>query len=652
MITRGIFYIKQEQLPDGSFLSLSSVVENDFSSATTYSTTFFTATILSCLTSFATISSLSPETREILSEVRKRGAQFLLSQKSGQWSFNYWAREAKERNTMPYPDDLDDTFAALAALAQYDRETINGPVLASIVKILTATEVREGGPYRTWLVPPDSATVWLDVDLVVNSTIGYFLSLLDVRLPKLERFVEDAIRESHITSPYYPDMCQVAYFISRFYRGNEKERFVNMLVAHLKIHGTEITPLECAMSITALVNLGFVKKIASNDISFLEESIKRDGLRPYAFCIDPARNKQKSYAGSSALTAAFCIEALAKYFEASRTEVLNVNSSLEHTSTHEHIRDIARSECLGVPQELRSIALKQIDKMSDPKITALSYEFKNSLGKKGESVPVQIVESLALGSLYGWMAYTIYDDFLDDESDPILLSSANFFLRRLVNIYKALDNNIPGSWGVFMSVMDVIDNANTWEQVHCRIPLEQRNYLPDHVPSFGSYENLADRSFGHALGSLTELFSIGYTEDSEEYKALAFLLRHYLIARQLHDDAHDWAEDLMSGRINSVAALLIPRWKNAPANENQSDSLANLLPHLRKFFWTTIIDEVVDAISKQIAAAREAREKSDLLRKSFFMENYLTALERTAQGTLEERDKMLRFLESYKLETL
>ena len=37
-----------------------------------------------------------------------------------------WDRKTKEHVTMPYPDDLDDTFAALAALQQYDPRIIGG----------------------------------------------------------------------------------------------------------------------------------------------------------------------------------------------------------------------------------------------------------------------------------------------------------------------------------------------------------------------------------------------------------------------------------------------------------------------------------------------------------------------------------------------
>ena len=64
---------------------------------------------------------------------------------------------------------------------------------AKVTEILLSTETTVGGPYRTWLVPPDSEPVWLDVDIAVNSNVAYFLTLLAVTLPKLSRFIDDAI---------------------------------------------------------------------------------------------------------------------------------------------------------------------------------------------------------------------------------------------------------------------------------------------------------------------------------------------------------------------------------------------------------------------------------------------------------------------------
>ena len=158
-------------------------------------------------------------------DIKNAAANFLLGQKSERWSFNYLARGATRENAglphpayPPYPDDMDDTFAALSALVRYDAGVIDGHAAAAIAKLLIAREAREGGPYRTWLIGDDAAAAWQDVDLVVNSTIGYFLSLIGVRLSRLEDFIDNAVRENRLSSPYYPGTFHVGYFLSRFYK--------------------------------------------------------------------------------------------------------------------------------------------------------------------------------------------------------------------------------------------------------------------------------------------------------------------------------------------------------------------------------------------------------------------------------------------------
>src|SRR4030095_7089120 len=108
-----------------------------------------------------------------LAYLQNKIAKFLLLHKSEFWSWNYWQRNSHEAKELPYPDDLDVTFCALAALSHYDKKLISGDVFAYIVQLLTATEKKEGGPYRTWLVAKNAPAVWRDVDLAVNSNIAY-----------------------------------------------------------------------------------------------------------------------------------------------------------------------------------------------------------------------------------------------------------------------------------------------------------------------------------------------------------------------------------------------------------------------------------------------------------------------------------------------
>jgi hypothetical protein len=650
IVKYGITLVKNTQREDGSFTSLSRFERDDFLKASSYITTFFASTILSCLSSLGKISGIEAGISADLKNIQKRAAKFLLDEMNPGGSWNYWSRTAKEWKTMPYPDDLDDTFAALAALQQYDPKLIDGKVLASVAKLLTALEVRVGGPYRTWLVDTNSDEKWKDVDIVANSTIAYFLLLMDVRLPNLDRFMDEAIRENNLVSPYYPGLCQVAYFVARAYRGKHKEILAGLILAHLEKHGPEITPLERAMAITSLVNLGFAEKIPGRELENLSERIKKEGFKPYAFCIDPLRDGKTSYAGASALTAAFCVEAFAKYSKekhAAEPASDKTAAMSDRTLFFEKIKTAAKRECETSGKCLGKIALKKIEAVTDEKIILLAKDFQQSLGKRGSSIPAETIERLSLANLYGWLAYAIYDDFLDDEGNPLLLSAANLFSRKLAEQYAALDKSIFGATALLLSIMDEIDEANMWEQINCRIPKDKKGCLPKNLPSFGNYDNLASRSIGHALGPLTILLSLGHERGSKEFLAAESFFRHYLIARQLHDDAHDWADDLMRGRITSVGTLILEKYKP----ESHSSLVADNLPALKKFFWTKTIDDTVAAITSHIAAAHHALEISGVVHPTF-METALLSLERGAQKALSERDEALKFLEEYRTTTL
>jgi hypothetical protein len=311
---------------------------------------------------------------------------------------------------------------------------------------------------------------------------------------------------------------------------------------------------------------------------------------------------------------------------------------------------MARLSCRVLSPDLRVATLAQIEKTSDERITMLAYEFRDMLYKNGVLIPCEIVEQLSLANLYGWMAYEIYDDVLDGEDqcgdDPLLLPCANFFLRSLSKIYASIDALIPGARSLFDGTMNCIDGANVWEQRYCRDAAQRT------LPRFGDHQTLADRSVGHIMGPLAELLHAGYMPNSREYKNVELFFRHYLIARQLHDDAHDWADDLSRDRVNSIGTLVLRRFKEKypdTHNDRPPVALLNILPELRKIFWEEIIDDASEMIRSHITTARDARERSIILADTDFMECALRNLESGARRAIKERDKALVFLNDYKM---
>lgn len=233
------------------------------------------------------------------------------------------------------------------------------------------------------------------------------------------------------------------------------------------------------------------------------------------------------------------------------------------------------------------------------------------------------------------MAYTIYDDILDNEGRHETLPCANFFLRKLAGIYGDISANVPEAKILSDNVMEVMDEANIQEQRQYRVGMQMTE---DHT-------NLADRSIGHALGPLTMLLSVGYGINSPEHNNILTLFRHYLIARQLHDDAHDWEDDLSRGYINSTSAMIKEQFREEYSGEDET------IHQLRKIFWESTINEIDELILFHITAAREARSKSELLIDTNFMENTLGKLEMVARNTVREHEKTVEFLAYYRTDS-
>src|SRR5438876_3918375 len=149
---------------------------------------------------------------------------------------------------MPYPDDLDDTFCALSALRLHDPDLVNEAALGRVVHLLVALETQVGGPYRTWIAPEDAPAVWRDVDLAVNANIAYFLRLTGTTLPGLTAIMEQGIMAKTLSSPYYPSLYPVAYFVARAYQGPEGVALANQLRS-LQKNDHWGTPLQTALAL-------------------------------------------------------------------------------------------------------------------------------------------------------------------------------------------------------------------------------------------------------------------------------------------------------------------------------------------------------------------------------------------------------------------
>ena len=604
-IDRAISFIENQQKKDGSFWSWSSPNKNNFDEAKKYNSIFPSALILSCLDSI-----------EKSEKIKKGLVDFLLSQKSDYWSFNYWKREAKENKTMPYPDDLDDTFCALSGIYKYDSKLIDGAAMAKIVTLLTAVEKKEGGPYKTWLVSESVDEVWKDVDLAVNSNVGYFLSLQEIELENINKLIKLAIEKENLNSPYYPSIYPVVYFISRFFSCKAECKKLVKIILSKKNDDNWGNQLDTALVVSTLLNLEVDLKILWPSINYLIKNQKKNGSwKISAFCIDPAINRKTYYAGSPALTTAFCVEALNKYF------LKTINKP---NQKKDKMADEIHQEILQMAYNRTKFLSKIPEKNCKKSVTLLPYIFCKSLGKNGKKISKKLIIQCGLANLYGWIAYTIYDDFLDGEGDKKILSMANVCLRELALIYNSI---LPKTnfADVFNKTMDEMDGANYWEIINC--------YNDKKLPNYGDYSQLAKKSLGHALGPIAILYSLGFDKNSPEVKNIWNFFKHYLVARQLNDDAHDWEDDLKKGFINPVTVEIFKK----TANKND----------FKEIFWKEVLTEVSNIILENINKSRKNISKIKLIEKPNLILSVLTNPEQSVKQAIKEQTEHNKVYSEY-----
>lgn len=580
------------------------------------------------------------------------GLKFLISQKSDHWSFNYWDRYSLATTAQPYPDDLDDTALALAVCTIYKKEIIDGTVLAHLVQLLTQTEEQPGGPYTTWLVGPGAPSVWRDVDVAVNSNLQFLLALHNISLPHLTEFLDQTIQTNAFSSQYYHSWYPIVYFLARQYHGQKREQLVAHILSKRGNNFVWENPLATALMISSLITLQVEKTIIEPSVEALSSLEIQELTAPYPFVIEKIIAREPYYSGSTAWTIAACIEAFSSYQHYTKHlthknngQEINDTPSVFYNSIVSHISE----RCNTLDTELRQYTTQLlqliIKKDADKQIGLLPYYTWRSFHK--EATPPELLRDLGIANMYGWMAYRVYDDFFDDEGSAQFLSVANLCLRECVSIYHSLLTSDEEKM-FFQQLMDRIDAANTWEVTHCRAKTQETQLTITTLPNYEHYSRLADRSIGHALGPITILLKDGHAPDSTAIKTILTFFEHYIIARQLNDDMHDWEEDFRKGHINSIVAVLLKKWqtKNQKTFPFSFDTTTDLKVIQHIFWHETVLDFAHDC-EQHIAKAKEAIRSISQLHDYSYFDSLLSPLERSTDKVKKEQKEMIEFLSAY-----
>jgi hypothetical protein len=251
---------------------------------------------------------------------------------------------------------------------------------------------------------------------------------------------------------------------------------------------------------------------------------------------------------------------------------------------------------------------------------------------------------LGIANTLGWAGYTIYDDIMDDEANSKFLPLANIMVREVSHIFKNLLPDIK-QYRIIEGILDDIDKANYWEKQYATCTVSPKGIeVPSVLPVYGTYRILAQKSLGHAIGPMILCMLSGKWHALELAEQTRQFFEHYIIAKQLHDDAHDWLEDLTKGHINSVGVEVIKIWrlhnKNTLSIEDEKDAL-------QLIFWKKIIDLISKRIIKHATEAINILNALPLNEHANYFRDRISALEKSARLAVSERDHALQFIKAH-----
>ncbi|HVM91145.1 MAG TPA: hypothetical protein VMU11_04610, partial [Verrucomicrobiae bacterium] len=447
-----------------------------------------------------------------------------------------------------------------------------------------------------------------------------------------DRYLQEVAANNAWRSPYYPDALATAYFLSRMPRLGIAERLHALLEALRLPDGGWGSGLRDAMAVSAFLRTDGAAHVTP---LLLETLADASTIFPSAFCLDPARQGVTYYAGSRALDAAFRLEALAlatRHAPAAATEK-SEPSSLEELEMHRRVMEAAH---VSLPQGLlggeMAKLLRRIEAFDAGKnITLTPWRFSRALGLEGDDT---LTRALGLANVFGWAAYTAYDDILDGDAAGELVSPANAFLRRLNDTLADVLPTHSAFQAWWRSVMDRVDEANAWELAFCRFDPSGPMPRPDlEIPDALFF---SERSLGHAIGPVAIMCANGFALDDPATASTLEAYRCYLAVRQMHDDAHDWQDDLKDGHLNSVSLRMLKRSEAKNADE------------LRLDFWTRAILEHADIINDVCRRGHAAIDACAPIKNADALHRLFAKVEKGTKEALDGRARTLAFLKSFR----
>jgi len=564
--------------------------------------------------------------------------QILLQQIRRHEAYFYTHINDQKLEKLSYPTHLGATTLALQALYQSQREHNNPELLAHYCKHLITSQEKDGGPYNSWIHSPFSEGRLSDIDLSINCHINDFLCAHNVRLPQLNKYIRVMIHKRRFHSSFYASQAVVWYAIANSIPHELKESCIEYIIEEQNEDGYWNNALDTALAICALRNLNVPPHRIARAYEYLVSHIEEKRTHEFPFIKDTIMSDQFFTLGSQCLSLSFIARALHTYED--RTEKRETRNHLTTLITKE-----IRNTFFEFPDQIRSDALEELKRFNTSKFSTLicltPFAIYNSIQRPHHEIEMSFEykthhhELTHLSTLHalGWITYSLIDRIVDTQQEYEKLPLCMILLRTL--IVQAYEYS-PHSISISTSILDQLDDAVAWELKHAKFPFDSHHVYINRLPEYGRYAHLARKSAGLTISPLLALFLTGKTSTSVECVSLRLFYHSYLIARQLHDDAQDWLEDLKNGYVNSVARLIIDDWmikneQSLPLSLNFDKDTSSL----KEIFWNKTSRHVLQKISQHIEKARNAA--SAISTDTSFYENLLIPLEKSTDRVKQQQ---------------
>ncbi len=591
---------------------------------------------------------------EVARNILRKTRRLILANQSENLTWNYW----RASTAKPCPNDLDDasnTMTVLLSSNLADTKTVK-----AYGEALYLTDGGYGGPFNTWILNRrERGRDWHDIDIVVNANILRSLNMLGVEANGLTSFIKSCVERERYHSKYYENIITIIYHITRAYQGKSISSLVRKSEKHCEelIAGESRDPLLLAHALSTLIRLNGRSDLMKSILACLL-SVEFAWDKPFPFYTETISGGISNRVGSPAITLSAVAEALFLYNRHWSKE--KSFHSATNSCKNEELEKIADSHILSSacasPEIINRKISVAIQCILRGKNIRRVLELPMRAGKElvgVEPIDGEVLDACVAIGIAGWAAWTCSDAIRDSEPLNELGNESNggkdnasnrndrlavfsilqSITHELINRLQLPLNKLRHIYRLIAS-MEEANCGNGKSERPCEKRIENRVY--------GLRRTSAEKSMGAAIPLLALMMkSSANKKDIRNCQKFFF---HFILARQLSDDACDWREDLAGGRETLMTRWILNEIPEDSSAWNESDENAknvfndDIPKELAKIFDEKVSLWTAREIIKQSCRAVYYARKITCFKDVEFLESLPQFYEKNAMEVIEKHD--------------